>query len=468
MQSSQWERAHLYVSRAKKLPRNLVSSKKKLMVTLKRRIREMRRGLVTPGIGQQVIVPRPPQYQPPYPYPVESGAPPQGQQIAGSAKESKPQPPPEPTSGFQTSISPSFSVVQKQKSLSYHGFQDEQQESSETVIGVGFTGRYDASPLSSGGQPYLQAQIHINQTNKSSNGQKVKYVAPSDDLTGLREESVPIESTEGRAANFKVVPEAGYPIADFLDLTGSYTLEESYPDGLADEKTGTRTPFASADITAAGASLKLSFSQKEAYNAEGLVTATSTTFQGDLEKSFDSLSLGGSVAQTTASPSTDAKIPEVALTIKGEASKAWETFTLSAAATSSTFTPFAGKVKLLEQGQTIFEMSAARTFEFGGSLNVTGKMVQKTDLITEHSDPKAEVAGGEEAPKLAMKSQATEQSVTSTFSLTPISWLTGSLSYMVQMNEFRVGDPRFALDFEQKNPEIINEFQIKAALSTSF
>src|SRR5690606_26221967 len=101
MRGQRYQKAVYHLGRARNLPVNLESDRRKLLSLARRQQRAERQGALPSGASPYVIVPTPP---PPAPAYADPNA--QAPAEATAAKESPPAAPPSPKTGFSTAVTP--------------------------------------------------------------------------------------------------------------------------------------------------------------------------------------------------------------------------------------------------------------------------------------------------------------------------------------------------------------------------
>ncbi len=466
VRSQDWQPASKALLRARGLPGNLEQTRRQALSQVQKQLRTERSGNVGNN-NPYIIVPTPP---PPVPFqdqiPVDqSPLPPDNR---------PPPPPPPPPTGFQNSYTPALVYTQVSRSEDLHGtgINDSQLKKSELKLGV--KSKYLAEPRSFGAQPYFSFGLDLNQITSDAKGSKITYIAYENDPTTIIEQQVSATDESKTVLEAKIAPEVGYPITDSIDVTGTYTLKETYPDMKADKKVSATGPSGSLAYSGESFGVKLSGSVTDT-TKEGKPLRTDTVMAGQVTKDFESTSVLTSYTQTE----SKSALPVVAgpmdaffgstTTIVANGSKNWETGSVTAGFTNITYdTGSPLVVKTSEDQRTILELSGNKSFEFGGSLTLT---VQQATLAAfkKAFDDKAAPADPE-APKqkVIVKGDGTEQSILTVFKLTPFSWITGSLSYKYIMGTYNQSNADYQKEFISSTADLVTEFTMVISISKTF
>jgi tetratricopeptide (TPR) repeat protein len=464
-----WQKAYKYLRKAKGLPGNLEQTRRQALSQVQKQLSAERSGAVGSGSNPYIIVPTPPPpvYQSPAYGPPDSPAPP-------PPDNKPPPPPPPPPTGFSTSLTPAIVYTQISRSEDFHSTGVKDSQIRKTEIKLGFKTKYSFAPRSFGAQPYFTLPIDLAQVNTGTKGAKVTYVAYENDPGSIIEQQTGAEDATSNALETKVGPEFGYPVTSSVDLAAGYSMKDSYADMKADKKSSTLGPYGSLALNGDSWNIKGSGSSTDSVNTDGKTTKTVTVLGVTGTKDFDSTSVTGSYQQTEAT-STIAPAPGALSDFLGtttvmslSGTKNWETFSMTAAFNDTTYaTPSPLLIKINEQQKTVMELSANKTFDFGGSMTLT---VQQNTLsgYKKVFDDKNAAATEDPKPKVVISANGTEQVVLTTFKLNPLSWLSGSLSYRYVMASYSQSNPDYQKDFITSVADLTNEFTMVVSVSTTF
>ena len=159
------------------------------------------------------------------------------------------------------------------------------------------------------------------------------------------------------------------------------------------------------------------------------------------------------------------------LTFGGDLAKTWDSFNLNLAVKQMLYTPPEGEYRPGEQGSMSFSLGATMSFEFGGSLSVNAESIQMIDYRKEVTPEMASLTQDAAEPEPAKElAQATGQAqkLSASFSLSPLEWLTGKVSFEQYSASFGLSDANHAKDFEEKTVMDRQTFSLQVVLSKTF
>ncbi len=462
-----WQRASKALLKARGLPGDLEQTRRQALSQVQRQMRAERSGNVGSS-NPYIIVPTPP---PPVPYqeqiPVD--------QAPLPPDNRPPPPPPPPPTGFQSSYTPALVYTQVSRSEDMHGtgINDSQVKKSELKLGV--KSKYLAEPRSFGAQPYFSFGFDLNQISTDTKGTKITYIAYENDPTTIIEQQSGNTDISATVLEAKLVPEVGYPVTDTIDITGAYTLKETYPDMKADKKASAMGPSGILAYSGESFGIKLSGSLTDS-TKEGKPVRTDTVIGGQLTKDFESTSVLASFQQTdskSAVPLVAGKLADffgttTAMTANG--TKNWETVSMTAGFSNTTYDTGSPDVfKIGEDQRTVIELSGNKSFDFGGSLTFTVQQAtlaaykkvfdDKTAPTTDPPTPK---------PQVLVKGDGSEQIFLTVFKLTPLSWITGSLSYRYVTGTYNQSNADYQKEFISSTADLVTEFTMVVSVSKTF
>ena len=463
-----WQRASKALLKARGLPGNLEQTRRQALSQVQKQLRAERSGNVG-NTNPYIIVPTPP---PPVPFqeqiPVD--------QAPLPPDNRPPPPPPPPPTGFQNSYTPALVYTQISRSEDLHGtgINDSQVKKSELKFGL--KNKYLADPRSFGAQPYFSFGLDLNQITTSVKGSKVTYIAYENDPTTIIEQQASGTDLSTTVLEAKLSPEVGYPVTDSIDIVGTYTLKETYPDMKADKKISAIGPSGSLAYSGESFGLKVSGSMNDT-TKEGKPLRSDTVMGGQATKDFESTSLLASFQQTesksalpvVAGPMDPLAFFGTTTVIVANATKNWETASMTAGFTNITYdTGSPLVIKTSEDQRTVLELSGNKSFDFGGSLTLT---VQQATLASYKKAFDDKVASADpEAPKqkVFVKGDGTEQTILTVFKLTPLSWLTGSLSYKYVTASYNQSNAEYQKEFISSTADLITEFTMVVSVTKTF
>ncbi len=466
VRSQDWQRASKALLKARGLPGNLEQTRRQALSQVQKQLRVERSGNVD-NSNPYIIVPTPP---PPVPFqdqiPVD--------QAPLPPDNRPPPPPPPPPTGFQNSYTPAAVYTQSSTSEDFHGTGTNDSQSKKSELKLGLKSKYLAEPRSFGAQPYISFGLDLSQTTTDTKGSRITYIAYENDPTTIIEQESSATDKSSTALDTKIVPEVFYPITDSIDITGAYTLKDNYPDMKADKKSSSTGPSGSIAYSGEILDLKLSGSMTESTSG-GKPTRSDTVMSGQVVKNFESTSVTASFTQSESKSAVPVAAGVIdsfygtVQTIAANGTKNWETVSMTAGFTNITYdTGSPLVVKIGEDQRTVLELSGNKSFDFGGSLTMT---VQQATLAAYKKalDDKAAPADAEgPKPKVVVKGDGTEQSILTVFKLTPISWITGSLSYKYTMGTYNQTNAEYQKEFISSTADLITEFTMVISVSKTF
>ncbi len=463
-----WQRASKALLKARGLPGNLEQTRRQALSQVQRQMRAERSGNVGSS-NPYIIVPSPP---PPVPYqeqiPVD--------QAPLPPDNRPPPPPPPPPTGFQSSYTPALVYTQVSRSEDMHGtgINDSQIKKSELKLGV--KSKYLAEPRSFGAQPYFSFGFDLNQISTDTKGTKITYIAYENDPTTIIEQQSGNTDVSATALEVKLSPEVGYPVTDTIDVSGTYTLKETYPDMKADKKSTSMGPSGIFDYSGEIVNLKLSGSMTDSVK-EGKPVKTDTVVGGQLTKDFENTSVLASFQQTesksalpvVAGPMEPSAFFGTTTVITANGTKNWETVSMTAGVTNITYNTGSPLViKILEDQRTVLELSGNKSFDFGGSLTFTVQQATLAAYKKAFDDKTASADPAAPKQKVFVKGDGTEQTFLTVFKLTPISWITGSLSYKYVTGTYNQSNADYQKEFISSTADLVTEFTMVVSVSKTF
>ena len=493
IQTREYQKAQFFLKRAERLPQNLVRSRKEALASLKRKLRDEQSGRASPTVNPYMIFSTPP---PQLMYGGGQPFQPEKPSVVGPpvTPPAAPKKPPPPQSGLVTATTPSLTVTQSATSADYFGTKTEESEKNVVEMKLALTSKYSGEPRSFGAQTRAQIGVDVSQVSTDSRGSSVEYKAPADRPTDIIETETATAPTSSKVGYINLTPEIGYPVSAAIDLTLGVKYKDTLPDMETTGKINSIGPYGSFEMDGDLASLKLTGSNTTTDKPKPHVIKTSNAFGGEVSKSIGTSELTLSVQYqvvdiqlldgepvtgktTEGAPilkgASDADFN--ATTVKGDAAKTWETFSLKFSAALAMFEetrPDRGVMSGERQSMTI-ALSGTRTFDFGGSLDFGVTTVQLTDytaVVDNLVDPKINVEGSEDpvTPKILAKGNGSRTSASLTLKLTPVDWLFGSATYEQSTLAVAVGDPKAELGFQKSTAEVSQSMTLQAGLSKSF
>lgn len=493
--SRQYQKAQYFLSRAKNLPSSLAAARRQALAEARQGAQRERQGGPY-QVNPYLIVPTPPPMPMAYdPYAAmpPPGTPPQpGQEAppATPAPPKKPEKPAPPPSGSSTAVTPSLTITQKSTNQDFFGFAQTQTDSNKTELKASFVLKYTGEQRPSGGQPYVSLPIDVGQTRDSSKGAKVAYKAYSDDPTTVIEEQTQIPGSSTTTNAVKLQPTGDYPISGSSDVSVSYladikTINTS--SSTHEAKKSEMGPIANATIGNDSLNLKLTLAhtvveddkyvdEAELKGVEQITKTDKDKIVADLNKNFETVSAGITVtdqeSKTTVSGSqAGVSPPPSVLSIAGDFTKNWESVSLTGTVTQTTKTDqkYEGYTPSGETSSLTLELSAVKTFSFGGNFTLAVTQNQLSEYRKVVKLPKPEGAGADDpAPTVAVKANGTEQSVFVSFKITPLDWLFGLASYKTTTRSFDSIPPEAQVQFQNSEPETIAELAFQVGVTKTF
>lgn len=467
VRSQDWQRASKYLNRAKGLPGNLEQTRRQALSQVVKQLRAERSGSIG-STNPYIIVPTPPPPLPYQPYTPEGAAP-----VPPDNKP--PPPPPPPPTGFQNSFTPAFVYTQTSRTDDFHGTGAKDSQLKKSELKFGFKTKYLAAPRSFGAQPFFSLGFDLNQVALATKGSQVKYIAYENDPGTLVEQQTAADDTSTNYAEVRVAPEIGYPVTSAIDLAGGFTIKEKFPEMKQDKKSSTEGPFGSLSYNGESFGIKGTGSVTDT-KAEGKTVKTDTVTAAQITKEFESTSVLASYQTTDAKgaePPLAGPMPAAAFrgtttVIVANGTKTWETFSMTAGVTDTTYdTGSPLVIKLGEDKRTVLELSGNKSFDFGGSLTVTIQQATLTGYKNTFPD-KTAAPEADPKPIVYTKAEATEQTVLTVFKMSPLPWLTGSLSYKYINASYTQSNAEYQKDFIQVVPDLSTEFTMVLSLSKTF
>lgn len=475
-QTREYAKAQLYLTRAKKLPKNLVHTKREALTSLRRLLRNERHGGSQPT-NPYVIVPTPPPpaYMYPSAPPVDVGPP---ANATTPAKPATPAPAAAPTSGFVNVITPSFTWKQVAANIDYFGTKTDSTESNTSTVKVAFKTQYNAEPRDNGGQPYGSLAVDLVQDEVSSRNSSVEYKVYTDRPGEIIESETETPLTSSKSTTVAATPEFGFPATEAIDLKAGLKYSSLSSKGSKTDDTG---PYGSFDWAGETVTLKLSGSQTNSVTTTTeKVTKTTTVMAADIGKRFDTAEIGLLVQQSERAFQRAAPLPAgpangttdaTTMTITADATKTWESFSMTFAATQKTIeNPFPQVYIFIGEQQSLkLELSGLKTFDFGGSFSLAAASEQLSNYQEVVPDPKGATGeDGKTVIQVPAKGSGTRTTLTATLKLTPFDWLFGSISLKQTTLALSFSDQTLEPAIQRKTPEAILEQTIQAGVSKSF
>lgn len=472
-QTREYAKAQLYISRAKKLPKNLLHTRREALSSLRKLSRSERRGASQPT-NPYVIVPTPPP-PPVFAYPTQPLPEPAAGEPPPEAP-AKPAAPPPPSSGFVNAVTPSFTWTQVAANIDYFGTKTESKETNTSALKVAFKSLYNAEPRDNGGQPYGSLGVDLSQEEVSKRGSTVEYKVYTDRPGEIIEDETVTSPTSTTSTIVVATPEFGYPASEAIDLKGGYKFKNA--DAKSAGTTVETGPYGSLDWGGETVTVKLTGSQTATDTSANKTVKTSTVMGGDFSKRFETTEFGLLAQQTDntyqravpLAPGATAEADATILVITADATKTWESFSMTFAATQKTVElAFPEVYVLIGESQSMkLELSALKTFDFGGSLSVVAASEQLSDYQNMVDDPAGTTGEDGKLIQVPVKGNGSRTTITGTLKLTPIDWLFGSISLKQTTLAISVADPKTEPAFQKKTPEAVLEQTIQAGVSKSF
>lgn len=492
LRSRQYQKAEYYLSHAKNLPANLVSSRRQALAEVREQARRDRQGGFG-GANPYLIVPTPPpppRYDPyanvPPPAPAGAGPP------APAAPKKPDKPPPPPPSGLTNVVTPAVTITQKTLNQDFFGMKQSETETDISEIKGSLISKYTGEARGGGGQPYASLPIDVGQIKSTGRGDSVSYKAYSDDPSTIIEERTQVAGVTTTTNSVKLQPLGDYPVGALGDVSVNYlanikTITTS--DNGRQTKSSELGPGVGATIGDDSLNVKLTFAHTvvtdervvddgDLKNLAQTVKADKDVIAVDLNKAWESVSGGVTVTKTDLKIAVTGSAfgiayPPSTLSVAADIAKNWESFSLTGTVTKVSKEDQVAP-EFLAPGETSslkYEVSGTRTLSFGGNIGLTATMVQLDEYRSYFTDPDAPAAAEgstDPVPKRQFKATGTEQTVLLSFRLQPLDWAFGVASYSYKTRAFTGVDPKVDVAFKGVEPEISTELTLQVGLSKSF
>lgn len=473
VRSQEWEKADKYMQRAKGLPANLEQTRRQALTQIRRELRAERSGVVGPNNNPYLIVPTPPPfYAPPAPLP---GAPVPADGAAQPPPDTKPpEPPPPPPIGWNASYTPSFNYTSTHRADDYHNTGLKNTDTNRSEIKLAIKSVYSFAARSFGSQPTFSLPVDFAQINTAAHGATVKYTAYEDDPGSLTEEQTGVTDTVSKSLDTLIAPELAYPVTSAIDMTVSYAMKDSYAGMKPNKKSSTAGPVGSVSFSGESFTLRGSGSSTDTVNVDGKTTKTTVVMGVSANKDFENASISAGYTQTEATST----IPIVAgavtenigtnTVITASGTRKWEGFSLTATVTDSSFAPASPLlVRLYENARMTMELSANKSFDFGGSFTLTMQQNTIGSYKLMFAD-KAAPADADPKPQVVINASGTEQVFLGVLKLTPLSWLSGSLTVRQAQTTYTQSNADYQKEFMEAVPDIVTEYIFGFTVTKTF
>ncbi len=491
--SRQFQKAQYYLARAKNLPASLQTTRRQALSEARQQARRERQGGPFQA-NPYLIVPTPPPMPLAYdPYAAQPPPPVAGQEAPPPAPPKKAEKPPPPPTGATTAVTPSATFTQKSTNQDFFGFKQAQTDSSKQELKASFALKYTAEPRASGGQPYVSLPIDLSRSSESSKGETIAYKAFSDDPGTIIEEQTAIPGATTTITAIKLQPTGDYPVGAKSDVSLAYLYDTKTikVSTAAHEATNSEIgPVANAAIGSDSINLKLTLASTvvtderkvddgELKSVDQSIKTDRLKVVADLDKSWDTVTGGLTVTnqahKTAVSGSqaglTVAQLPPSAMIVAADMTKNWESVSMTGTVTQTTKEDqkFTGFVPTGETSGLKIDLSATKTFSFGGTATFTVTQNTLSEYRKTIALPKpADAAAEDPAPSVQVKANATEQTVFASFKLTPIDWAFGLASYKTTTRSFENVPPEALQAFQAAEPETVTELIFQVGVTKTF
>lgn len=490
--SRQFQKAQYYLAKAKDLPASLQATRRQALSEARQQAKRERQGGPYQA-NPYLIVPTPPPMPLAYdPYAAQPPAPAAGQEVV-PAPPKKPEKPPPPPSGGTAAITPSATFTQKSTNQDFFGFKQAQTDSSKQEIKASFALKYTAEPRASGGQPYVSLPIDLLRSSESTKGETIAYKAYSDDPGTIIEEQTAVPGATTTTTGIKLQPTGDYPVGAKSDVSLAYlydTKTVKVSTATSETTTSEIGPVGNAAIGTDSFNLKLTLASTvvednrkvddgELKGVDQSIKTDRLKLVADLDKNWDTVSGGLTVTnqshKTAVSGSqaglTVTQIPPSFMSIAADLTKNWESVSFTGTVTQTTKEDqkYQGFVPTGETSGLKIDLSATKTFSFGGTAVFTVTQNQLSEYRKTVALPKpADAAEEDPAPSVQVKANATEQTVFTSFKLTPIDWAFGLASYKTTTRSFENVPPEALQTFQGAEPETVTELVFQVGVTKTF
>ena len=401
---------------------------------------KMSQGIFT-GPSDAVAPPPPVAVAPPVTtYPPPQGYGPQAQQgpvgpggpmgLNGAGGEKPKEKPVRPKIGTRNAVTPRASAYRSDESAIYSGAQKEESSTTGYLVGVQDMVSNYLKPEKGGAQTIFSLGIDVAYVTETVDGRKVKYYASAGDQENLFYGDETRSNESGNRGELKLIPGVKTPLGKSTTGSASFEYFDKYPDLKGDKASGSRTP--GAGIATTVGTTALSFDGKYRINTSaGETIRNDIIATGSVIPAWTAVTFEGMIGYKISDDPRGLPLegPKTALSLD---------MTIS---------------KLLDFGVKPY---VAFGYAQLGEYSIGGLTQASTTASTTTSPPATTFTG---------VAEATRKKEVFGMDVSPLEWITGSISLTLQQTDYVVSDDALAASFLFAAPSSTSAYSLSLTVS---
>ena len=408
---------------------------------------KMSQGIYT-GPSDAIAPPPPVAVAPPVTsYPPPQGYGPQTQQgpagpsgPTGTGGEKPKEKPSKPKIGTRNAVTPRLGAYRSDETAIYSGAQKEESSTTGYLVGVLDTVSNYLKPEKGGAQTIFSLGIDVAYVMETVDGRKVKYYASAGDQENLFYGDETRSNASGNRGELKLIPGVKTPLGKSTTGSASFEYFDKYPDLKGDKASGSRTP--GAGIATTVGTTALTFDGKYKINTSaGETIRNDIIATGGVTPAWTAVTLEGKIGYKISDDPRGLPLegPKTALSLD---------VTIS---------------KLLDFGvkpYVAFGYAQLGQYSIGGLTQAS-----TTPSSTTSPPPTTTGSGGATATTFTGVAEATRKKEVFGMDVSPLDWITGSISLTLQQTDYVVSDDALAASFLFAAPSSTSAYSLSLTVS---